>query len=99
MTPRWGNTFLFCSSKQLSHLRPRPLNGIFKLTWRPSRAFVCLINVIALLTNKDTIRCAAQVVEVPEHHQEQLLQTLIVGIQKALFSLIQKLEGPLAPPL
>ena len=29
MTPRWGKSFLFCSSQQLPRLRLRPLKGFF----------------------------------------------------------------------
>ena len=38
MTPRWGNSFLFRSPKQLLRLRLRPLKGFFEMTPCPLRA-------------------------------------------------------------
>ena len=56
MTPRRGNTILFCSSQQLP--LSRTLEGLFELTQRPSRA---LDSPRALLPElqryKDTVRC------------------------------------------
>ena len=55
------------------------LEGLFELTWCPSRA---LDSPHALLPelprNKDTIRCAMLGADVPGHRQKQLTQTLIV---------------------
>ena len=52
------------------------LEGLFELTWRPSRA---LDSIRALLPElqryKDTVRCDVLGAEVPGHRQKQLMQT------------------------
>ena len=57
------------------------LEGLFKLTWRLSRA---LDSPRALLPElqryKDTIKCAALGAEVPVHRHEQLTQTLMMHL-------------------
>ena len=56
----------------------RFLEGLFELTRRPSRALDSLRALLPELQRyKDTVRCAALGAEVPEHHQEQLTQTLM----------------------
>ena len=61
----------------------RTLEGLFELTRRPSRA---LDSPRALLPElqryKDTVRCGALGAEVPGHRQQQLTQTLILGLLK-----------------
>ena len=68
--------------------------GLFELTWRPSRA---LDSPRALLpelqTNEDTVRYAALGTKGPAHSQEQLTQTLIVRLSKThLFTPILECE-------
>ena len=61
----------------------RTLEELFELTRSPSRA---LDSPRALLPElqryKDTVRCAELGAEVPGHHQQQLMQTLIVRLLK-----------------
>ena len=59
----------------------RTLEGLFELTWRPSRALDLLHALLPELQRyKDTVRCAALGPEVPGHRQQQLTQTLIVRL-------------------
>ena len=80
MIPNQEDTFLFCYSQHLARLCIGPIEGLFELTRRPSRA---LDSPRALLPelqrNKDTVRCGAIVAEVPGNRQ-QLTQTLIVRL-------------------
>ena len=85
MTPRRGNTILLRYVLPATPSSPT-LEGLFELTRRPSRA---LDSPRALLPElqryKDTVRCAALGAEVPGHRQQQLTQTLIVGLLKTHF--------------
>ena len=87
MNPHWGNIILFRSSQQLNSSGfLDPLEGLFELTRRPSRA---LDSPRALLSdlqrNKDTVRGVALGAEVPGYRQQQLTQTLIVRLLKIHF--------------
>ena len=62
------------------------LKGLFELTLRPSMALDSPRALLpALQRHKDTVRCAALVVEVPGHRQQQLTQTLIMRLLKTHF--------------
>ena len=51
----------------------RTFEGLFELTWRPSRALdLPRALLLELQRYKDTVRCAALGTEVPGHCQEQL---------------------------
>ena len=88
MTPRRGNNFLLRSSQQL----PCPsvsLEWLFELTRRLTRALHSPhVLLPELQRNKDTIKCAAQGLEVPEQSQKQLTQALIVHLLKMHFSML-----------
>ena len=96
--------FSVCSRNFVS-LGLMPLNGSLELTTgvRPSRALTatptCTL-LCELQRNKATFRCASLCADVPEHRQEQLMQTLIVRLIKTLFLLFQKFWGAQPrPPL
>ena len=59
------------------------LEGTFKLTLCPSRAFDLPCALLPELhRNKDTVDCAPLGAQVPGHRQKQLMQTLIVSLFK-----------------
>ena len=71
---------------KLPHPRLGPLEGIFELTRRPSRAIDSPLTLHRELQRfKDTVRCAMLGAKVPGHRQGQLLQTLIVHLLKTHF--------------
>ena len=69
------------------------MEGLFELT----QCTLMALNLALLLElhmSKETVRCAALGVLVPEHPQKQLTQTLIVCIKPAFFPLIPDCEYP-----
>ena len=65
MTPHRGITILFRSSQQLPCLRLRPLEGLFELTCRSSRALDSPFALFPELQRyKDTLSCVVLSTEV-----------------------------------
>ena len=72
---------LFCSVPASDFLE-----GRFELTRRPSRALDSPRMLLPELQRyKDTVVYAALSAEVPGHHQQKLMQTLIVRLSKTPF--------------
>ena len=87
MTPHRG-TFSLPFLPATPSSPSRTIEGFFDLTRRTSRALDSLRALLPeLQRNKDTVRCATIVEEVPGHHQEQLTHTLIVRLLKTHFSI------------
>ena len=81
MTPRRGNAFLFRSSQQLPRLRLRPLKGF--LIWHGALQGPSTRLVRSEIQRNKDVRCAALDAD-PGRHQQQMTQTLILLVKKAL---------------
>ena len=93
--PSSGRLLLFFVPTSDSLVSISELEGLFELTWRPSRAVdsPCALH-LELRIHNDTIRCDGLGAKVPGKRQEQLTQTLNVHLLKK-----PKIEGPLSPAL
>ena len=84
MTPHHDKQFSVVppSNSLVSVLDPE---GLFELTWHSSRALV--LDYICGTTCNQGLkdRCVVLSTEIPEHRQEQLMQTLIVHLLKFTF--------------
>ena len=83
MTPCWGEYVSLSFFPATLSSPSRTLEGLFKLTQRPSKALDLPRALLPeLQIYKDSVRCAALGVEVPGHHQQQLTRILIVRLLK-----------------
>ena len=93
MNPRHEVTNLFCSFQQLLSLCLNPLEGLFELTWRPSRAFN--LDAYGVPGTKEIQRTLSGVTRQVWRPQVKVKTLFVTFLKTHLFSLIQKLrEGP-----